>query len=345
MGKALSPLNWQVPIVHPSGTPTSEFQRAWAQLQDASSAIQPIQTTQEMSDLLDLIGATPGSLLHRGPSGWQIITGANGDLLKRGAAGWQVLPSPNDNTKFLAGDLTWQSAGGGNIQTMLDTISTTQGVVLYRGASAWAALAPGTAGDVLATGGAGADPSWVPQSGSGGSLPTWAVSASGLSAASVSSNTTASKGSVLYLCAPVTVHKLGITLGAPTNGAQYVGRILTITNAGSPVATAVTATTSTVTWATGQSRFIALPFASPVTLAADVIYAVIISWANAASGSTALPAYTGSQYRPCFYPMPILDVNDNNYGSLSAAVLAPTIGTVFTKSASNNYYVSAEWSP
>jgi len=44
---------------------------------------------------------------------------------------------------------------------ILDLIGSTQGQILYRGASAWAVLAPGTSGFVLTTGGAGANPSWA----------------------------------------------------------------------------------------------------------------------------------------------------------------------------------------
>lgn len=51
-----------------------------------------------------------------------------------------------------------------SIQTLLDGISTTQGAILYRSASAWVGLNPGTSGYVLSTNGAGADPSWVAQS-------------------------------------------------------------------------------------------------------------------------------------------------------------------------------------
>lgn len=43
----------------------------------------------------------------------------------------------------------------------LDSIGSTQGDVLYRGASAWAALPPGTSGQVLTSGGASANPAWV----------------------------------------------------------------------------------------------------------------------------------------------------------------------------------------
>lgn len=47
------------------------------------------------------------------------------------------------------------------ISTVLDWISSTRGTVLYRGAAGWAALAPGTSGQVLQTQGAGADPIWA----------------------------------------------------------------------------------------------------------------------------------------------------------------------------------------
>lgn len=54
---------------------------------------------------------------------------------------------------------------GGNVavavQALLNTLSTTRGTILYRGAAAWAALAPGAAGDFLQSGGAGANPSWI----------------------------------------------------------------------------------------------------------------------------------------------------------------------------------------
>lgn len=49
---------------------------------------------------------------------------------------------------------------------VLDWIGATRGQILFRGASGWSALSPGTAGQVLSTGGAGADPSWATAAGS-----------------------------------------------------------------------------------------------------------------------------------------------------------------------------------
>lgn len=44
---------------------------------------------------------------------------------------------------------------------VLDMLGATQGNILYRNSSAWTVLAPGTAGQVLQTGGAAANPSWA----------------------------------------------------------------------------------------------------------------------------------------------------------------------------------------
>lgn len=51
--------------------------------------------------------------------------------------------------------------------SLLDTIGSTRGSVLYRGASGWALLTPGTSGDVLEAQGTGADPIWNTPSGIG----------------------------------------------------------------------------------------------------------------------------------------------------------------------------------
>lgn len=46
------------------------------------------------------------------------------------------------------------------VSQVLDWIGSTRGSILYRGASGWAVLAPGTAGFAFLSNGAGADPSW-----------------------------------------------------------------------------------------------------------------------------------------------------------------------------------------
>ena len=70
------------------------------------------------------------------------------------------------------GDLVF-GVGGGWVasppSSMLDTaFGSTQGGILYRGAASWTFLAPGGSGNILTSGGAGADPSWVPPTAAGG---------------------------------------------------------------------------------------------------------------------------------------------------------------------------------
>ena len=85
---------------------------------------------------------------------------------------------------------------------VLDQIGNTQGQVLYRGAAAWLALAVGTAGQVLVTGGAGAEPSWgaVGPSGGGTGITTYA------------------QGDMIYASATNTLAKLA----KDTNATRYL---------------------------------------------------------------------------------------------------------------------------
>jgi hypothetical protein len=62
-----------------------------------------------------------------------------------------------------------KTAGNGaaeelTLSDVLDLVgSAAQGDILYRGASGWTRLPAGTAGQLLQTGGAGANPSWLAQ--------------------------------------------------------------------------------------------------------------------------------------------------------------------------------------
>lgn len=55
------------------------------------------------------------------------------------------------------GDATINAAAS----AILDTLSATQGSILYRSASAWVPLGPGSAGQVLSTNGSSQNPSWI----------------------------------------------------------------------------------------------------------------------------------------------------------------------------------------
>jgi hypothetical protein len=63
---------------------------------------------------------------------------------------------------------------GESPSALLDSaFGTSQGALLYRGSAGWSALPPGTAGQVLATGGVSANPSWT--NAVGGTSPFWAT--------------------------------------------------------------------------------------------------------------------------------------------------------------------------
>lgn len=115
-------------------------------------ALTPLSTILPLSvnlqTALDGLSTTQGAIIYRGVSGWVALApGTAGYVLATNGAGadpsWIDKPAPP------------------SIQTDLDSISSTQGTILYRGASAWVALAPGTAGQILSTNGASANPSWI----------------------------------------------------------------------------------------------------------------------------------------------------------------------------------------
>lgn len=66
---------------------------------------------------------------------------------------------------------TWAANGAIKSQSATQVFDTlfcsARGSVIYRGASSWVCLAPGSSGNVLTTGGAGADPSWTAVGGTG----------------------------------------------------------------------------------------------------------------------------------------------------------------------------------
>lgn len=111
-----------------------------------------------------VLGASPtitGALTYGGVTLTSAVTGAGKMVLDT---------APTITNLTLTGTLTLGTplprtsggTGGASISAGLDAeFSNARGSLLYRGAGAWVALAPGTAGYVLATAGAGADPAWT----------------------------------------------------------------------------------------------------------------------------------------------------------------------------------------
>lgn len=77
---------------------------------------------------------------------------------------------------------------------VLDMLGTTQGGILYRNASTWVPLTPGTSGQVLQTNGAAANPSWVTVAGTG--TVTNVATGSGLTGGPITTTGTVSLASI-----------------------------------------------------------------------------------------------------------------------------------------------------
>jgi hypothetical protein len=95
---------------------------------------------------------------------WSTTTGfkfPDGTIQATAASSYAPSSVPNNTIISNVSGVT-AAAGANTLTQVLDaTAASAQGSVLYRNSSSWVALAPGTAGQVLTTGGASADPSWA----------------------------------------------------------------------------------------------------------------------------------------------------------------------------------------
>jgi len=106
----------------------------------------PGTSYSQISSFLDVLGTTQGDIVYRDASAWVVLPpGTAGQILASGGA---------------AANPAWASSGT-IVGTGLDAIGNVQGDILYRNATVWTVLAPGTAGQILQSGGAGANPSWT----------------------------------------------------------------------------------------------------------------------------------------------------------------------------------------
>ena len=228
------------------------------------------QSTLSVGTATNLAGGTTGSVPY------QTGAGATG-MLSIGAAYTIVAANAGATAP------TFQS-----LTSLIDNAFTAsaQGTVLYRGASNWVALAPGTAGNVLTSGGAGANVSWGSAGGAGvtsfqtslnGLTPsastTGAVTLAGTLGATSggTGQSTYATGDIIYASATNTLSKLAVSTngyvltlvaGVPAWAAASGG--VSSFSAGTTGFTPNTATTGAVTLAgtliganggTGQSTY------------------------------------------------------------------------------------------
>jgi hypothetical protein len=159
------------------------------------------------------------------------------------------------------------AAAAGTLTAILDHIlGSTRGMTLYRGASAWAALAAGTQGQFLQTQGTGADPLWVsaPYAPSGffSGMPTAAASKVIMSVPILQAVTFAANFAGCYMKLRGTTATASLAVDVQKNGSSIGTATFAI---GGSVATFVTSGGTSKTFAAGDTFDLVLPATPDVT--------------------------------------------------------------------------------
>lgn len=139
VSKDTGPLVWNVPIVNKSGQPTPEFQRRW-------------ETQRQNNALIGTITFGSGAPTGTPEDGAEYVD-----------------TSVTPYVFYIGSGGTWHQVGPKVLDDLQDVNipSVARGDILFRNATEWVILAPGTDGDVLTTHGPGADPTWDTASGGG----------------------------------------------------------------------------------------------------------------------------------------------------------------------------------
>ena len=157
------PLDWRIAITDGNGRPTNEFMRRWNTQRNNNGLITPVTVGNGVpsgtvpgdgSEYID-ISTTPPTLYVASAGSWLKVGVYN--FLDLGDAPHSYTGDANTLVQVnpTATGLRFEGISG-----VLDVLGPTQGDILYRDAAGWTTLSPGTIGQALTTGGAGANPTW-----------------------------------------------------------------------------------------------------------------------------------------------------------------------------------------
>jgi hypothetical protein len=135
----------------------------------SGSSAAPVPAT--VSVLFDSVfGSTQGAVLYRNATTWVMLApGTSGQILTSGGAAanpsWAAAPAGASVASLrVVSNISGSTAApiGNTLSDIFDAIlGSSRGMLVYRGTAGWAALSPGTSGQVLTTGGTAGDPHWA----------------------------------------------------------------------------------------------------------------------------------------------------------------------------------------
>lgn len=264
-------LSSQVPITNPDGTPTPQFMKV----------IQKLAITGALSK--DTAGAI------------QVGSGAVTLAMIQNIADKMVLA----NNAGVSGPPLALT-----MSQILDFLGVTRGSIIYRGASGWTLLPPGTSGNVLQTNGTGADPTWVTPASGGGGISTIGNT---VFATSTTPAVNFYVGTTIFVPAAFTINKICFETTAATATAKYQAFVYHATPAAAS-ASGQTLLGSSIQITGTVAGYNEVALTSPLLVAkGDIIFigvsvitaAITGLWtpgtglsAFAANGSTTVPATT-----------------------------------------------------
>lgn len=259
-----------------------------------------------------LAGGVFGTLpVINGGTGVTSIT-AHGVMIGEGQN--PIATVTGSNSQLLVGN-TGADPSFTSLSVVLDSLTTTQGSIIYRGAATWAALPPGTSGQFLTTLGAAANPSWTTGSGTTASTggpgldkimdrwPLDLINGGGVSPAASGGGFFSGASGAIGTAA---ITKLHATTGlfftpsknltvtqliahlTPAGTETYKGQISTVSGRTTSDTIGTVLGTTSVLNPGGANTFIGeMSFASPVNITSGTLYFLSVSRADSTTTASA----------------------------------------------------------